>query len=1371
MKTKKTLPPAPRKLALLVAAALAVEPFCFRPAAAVELMSATPITFERNLGQFEPDVLYITRGIRGDIAIRAGEVSVAPANRPAMRLALAGANPRPEVEALEPKRTRSNYYHGASGAPITAVPHFGRVVIKGVYPQVDLAFHGQQNALEYDFHLAPGADPAVIRLDLSTAQESWIDGDGNLRLRIAGGELTQRAPVAYQVVNGQRVDVDARFELRETERGREAGFVTAAYDRSQPLVIDPVLSFSTYLGASGADAGGLMRADAQGNLHVASANAAAGASVLTVTKIDHVTREVMFSTSVGGISQGSLRAMAVGGSGAEAMTYVTGTTTAAGFPVCVTCPTHAGATDAFVMRLDADGQVVNSRLVGGANADEVTGMALDVAGNVYLAGHTSSFNFPITTGAPIGGTDAFVTRLSPNLETLQFSSLIGGSGDETVQAITVDASGNIYLAMKSTSDHFPTPTAANGRSFVAKFDSNAELQWNRYLGASGGDFTALSLDSVQRPVVGGFQYKEEGQRAFVSRLSVSSGSTLQTVVLEGEGDQTVRDVADVGGNLYMVGSNHGTFTAVAVPPPGIGASGATDAFIVRVGASGMDFATVIGGTGNDFANSMAVTPAGDVYVAGTTESANFPTVDPLRGARAGPSDIFVAEIARQFHMHRTSMTLREDQDNVSFRISRSGSLAASATVRWTAVNGTALAGTHFGTAGVTTAPTGIITFPAGIGTVDFYVGELNCCEPEVNLIDDGITEAPKTFTIELSEPSAGFSLGPNSVNTITIIGDEDSLGILDPSVTVVESAGVANITVARQGNSFEVFSVQYTTANGSALAGQHYTARSGTLTWDGGDNTTRTVSVPIIDNAGVNPNRTFSVNFFNPVNATFPAPTTATVTIVDDDDTIALSTTSSTVGEDDGSVTLRVRRTGSLAGPASVVWSTTNGTAVSGTDFGTEGAPVPLGGLLEWESGDATEKELVIPVLGNTHPQPNRTFNVTLTNVAGAKLGTASTVVTIADNDPGFALSATSYTVNENGGNVVVQVNRGGSSTGPASVKWTTGNGTAIAGQDFGTANNAAQRSGTLSWLAGDTAPKTITIPILQDTVGEGMENFIVSLNTPSTGMTLGSPSIAPVFINDDDLATQSEISFSEPKYVVLENSVNAVLTVHRTPVGTGFTVPATVNYATQPGTALATSDYTTRSGTLSWAALDGASKLITIPLVNNTLAEPNETFRVTLSSTSPGVRILTPQASVVIIDDDEKFPPFGAVPDGWEVPVGATAGWHASSDPGAYEGAFTLRSDAIEDNETAQVEVTRTFAAGNITFRVKISSEANFDRLRFFVDDVQRGVWSGTAIPGWQAFTTPITAGTHTVRWSYEKDDSASVGQDAAFIDSVVLP
>lgn len=490
-------------------------------------------------------------------------------------------------------------------------------------------------------------------------------------------------------------------------------------------------------------------------------------------------------------------------------------------------------------------------------------------------------------------------------------------------------------------------------------------------------------------------------------------------------------------------------------------------------------------------------------------------------------------------------------------------------------------------------------------------------------------------------------------------------------------------------------------------------------------------------------------------------------------------TTATTAVTENAAVTLTVTRTGGESA-VSVRWTTSNGTAFAGQSFGTAGDPAQLTGVLSWADGDTTSRTIeiggagaAIPLIDDAIPRQSPAFKVTLSNASpGSDLGAIKSVdVTIADNDAGFVLAAPEYSVNESSGSVSIVVKRLGPTPRLShTIRWTAVNGTAVAGQDFGTRGNATAPSGSLTFASTETS-KTIVIPILQDIASEGPETFTIVLSDPSAGMVVGVPGTATVTITDDDIAAESAISFSQSKYLVMENGGNAVLTLHRAPIGGGFTTSATVSYATAPGTALATSDYMTRSGSVTWSGADASDKTITIPIVDNAVAEPHESFTVTITPTSAGIRIDAPQATVTIVDDDDAFPKYGVVPDAWIVPAAATKGWHASNDPGAYEGAFSLRSDAIEDGETSQIEVTRDFAAGNITFRARVSSEAGFDVLRFFVDGVQKASWSGTTVTGWQMAAIPVTAGSHTLRWSYEKDGSASMGSDAAWIDAVVLP
>ena len=513
-------------------------------------------------------------------------------------------------------------------------------------------------------------------------------------------------------------------------------------------------------------------------------------------------------------------------------------------------------------------------------------------------------------------------------------------------------------------------------------------------------------------------------------------------------------------------------------------------------------------------------------------------------------------------------------------------------------------------------------------------------------------------------------------------------------------------------------------------------------------------------------------------NATIGGSTTSTISIGGVDSTFTSTTTYELavvqfsqneyfVTEGQPSITLTVNRTGPADLAASVNWSITFSDAAAGVDY-----TGPANGVLTWGAGDAAPKSIVIPIVDNALAEQTRTLVVELSAPVNLTLGTPTgTVVRIADNDSGVFLAPSDYRVAESGGSIAVQVMRVGNTTrASVSVHWTAVNGTAEAGKDYGKAGSSVAPSGQLTWSGSDLTPKFITIPILQDAESEGPETFTIVLSSP-VGTTLGWPTVATVTITDDDIPVESRISFSQPKYLVLENAASAVLTVRREAIGGGFTVGASVNYATQPGTALASSDYTTRTGSVSWVGSDATDKTITVPIVNDTVAEPDESFKVALTTPSAGVQIATSEATVVIVDDNEHFPPAGAIPSDWVVPVGADAGWHVSNEPGAFEGVFSLRSDAIGDGQKAQVEVTRNFGAGNVAFRVRVSSEPVFDRLRFFVDGVEKGAWSGTATTGWTLFTTPVTAGTHTLRWSYEKDSAISVGSDAAWIDAVTLP
>ncbi len=1161
-------------------------------------------------------------------------------------------------------------------------------------------------------------------------------------------------------------------------------FVAAAL-AGVPVHAAPVLPFATYLGSTtstDADDGGFMKFDAGGFVHYARVNLRPGdRTVLVVSKLNPATGANSYAMRLDDDAGGQLAGLALGPGGT---TYVAGTTVTDGLYKCTTTACNiVGATgdigghgEAYVLAInEATGNFSQVRYLGGSGAEQATGIAVDTSGNVYVTGTTRSADFPATVGNYHGGTDVFVARYSPDLSTRDMVVLLGGSGDETSSGIAVDPSGNIYVAMNGGIEDFPPDRpGAPVNAYLVKLGPDGAFQHSTFVGASGHTLAAVQLDAAAQPVVVGTraEFNDSSVDAFMARIS-DAGDLLGETPFGGGGFESVRGLTVAGDSIYVVGE---TFSAdfPSIATPTVGASGGSEAFVTRFGPQGLEFSTRFGGSSDEYAQSVGVAPNGDIYLMGSTQSSDFPiSPDATRHSRIGPSDLFLARLSSEFDLSSAAFSIASDETSGFVRITRAGSLAGTATIHWAAMNGTAVAGTHYGTSIV--PPSGTVTFAPGVGSVLLPVGATVSGPNTIRINPLASFSTPRTFSITLSAPTGGPVLGALATSAVTISQGPSGTQLEQAAISVLENAGSVAVRVKRApGSALAPATVNYATANGTALAGTHYTSRTGTLTWGAGDDTVKEVAIPITNNNVANAARTFRFVLSAPTGAPIIGGTTATVTILDEDNTIALATAAQAAAEGNPSVTLQVRRTGSPALPASVQWATENVTAVAGADFGPAGVPAALTGTLAWDAGDLTVRNIVIPLLDDGTPEPVKTFKVNLSGVSGATLGTATTTVTLNDNERGFAFQSPEYSVTEGQPSVVLAVRRLGAATGVAVVNWTTSNGTATAGLDFGAAGNAAQRSGTLAWAIGDTANKSITIPIIDDaTFDEPAETFTVTITTPTAGYSVGNPSVATVTINENDFIPQSAVQFGQPKYLVAENAGTVTLEVVRTDVGGGFGREARVNYATQPGTALAASDYVTKSGSLVWPAGDSTPKQVTVTIVNDTVAEATESFRVTLSAPTAGTALgATAQASVTILDDDEKFPPHGTIPDGFSVPVDATRGWHVAGDAGAYEGVYALKSDEIDDGESAAVQMEGMFAGGNVSFRVRVSSEPNFDALRFYVDGELQTSWSGTAVAGWQMSPTYVLdPGHHVLRWEYAKDASLAVGQDAAYIDALVTP
>ncbi len=453
--------------------------------------------------------------------------------------------------------------------------------------------------------------------------------------------------------------------------------------------------------------------------------------------------------------------------------------------------------------------------------------------------------------------------------------------------------------------------------------------------------------------------------------------------------------------------------------------------------------------------------------------------------------------------------------------------------------------------------------------------------------------------------------------------------------TVGEGAGSVTLTVERVSGTDGAVTVGYATANGTATAGNDYTARSGTLNFVSGQ-LTATIQVPILEDAAVEGNETFTVTLSNATGgATLGTPVTATVTITDNDTaqpgSFRWSAATAGVGEGAGSVTLTVERVSGTDGAATVSYATANGTATAGSDY------TARSGTLNFASGQTTAT-VQVPILEDTAVEGDEAFTATLSNpTGGATLGTPiTTTVMITDNDsvqPGtLRLTAGAVSVGEGGGSVTLTVERVSGTDGAVTVNYATANGTAMAGSDY-TATN-----GTLNFAAGQ-ASRTISVPVLEDSSVEGNETFTLTLSNAAGGATLGAPAAVTVTISDNDSAPPPQpgtLRLTAGSVSVSEGGGSVTLTVQRV---SGTDGAVTVSYATTNGTATAGTDYTATSGTLSFA--DGqASRTISVPVLEDSSVEGNESFTLTLSNATGGAILGSPAAVTVTITDNDTAPP-----------------------------------------------------------------------------------------------------------------------------------
>jgi hypothetical protein len=670
---------------------------------------AIPLHFEANRGQTDSRVKFLSRGPGYTVFLTSTETVLLlskPGGRTggatALRMSLHEGNPDARVVGREELPGAVNDFSGRDRSRWrTGIPTYGRVAYQDVYPGVDLVYYGNQRQLEYDFVVGPGADPGRIALDFAGADRVEVDARGDLVLHTRAGELRQRKPVVYQVVDGRRHGIAGGYTMTGP---RQVRFRVAAYDKSLPLVIDPVLIYSTYLGGSADDFALHVAVDAGGNAYVTGFTVGSldfptvgvldttyngGARDAFVTKLDPSGSTLLYSTYLGGSADDRGQGVALD---AEGNAYIVGSTASSNFP---TTPgafdTIAnGSNDGFVAKLDPTGSMLlYSTYLGGVGATEVgLAVAVDVAGHAYLTGATNSPDFPQTPGtfgrSCSSVADAFVTKLDPSGSTLVYSTCFGTTGVDGLdegRAIAVDTAGNAYLTgytriNQQAGNSFPTTAGAfdttyNGGffdAFVTKVDpSGSALVYSTYLGGSGDDFgNGIAVDAAGNAYVtgsaaafpttpGAFDTTPNGGAdAFVAKLDPAGSMLVYSTHLGGTAVDAAFAIAlDEAANAYVTGgtgSSNFPTTANGFDRSFNGGGGpgiSPDGFVTKLDAAGarLLYSTFLGGSGNDEPSGIALDAAGDVYVAGFTTSTNFPTTPgAFQTTPASALDAFVTKL-------------------------------------------------------------------------------------------------------------------------------------------------------------------------------------------------------------------------------------------------------------------------------------------------------------------------------------------------------------------------------------------------------------------------------------------------------------------------------------------------------------------------------------------------------------------------------------------------------------------------------------------------------------------------------------------------------------------------------------------------------
>jgi hypothetical protein len=986
-----------------------------------------PLHFEANRGQAKPDVRFVARTVTGAILLTADGFVVAGEGAP-VSLSFAARRPGSTMHALEPSPGRVNYYLGRDATRWrTDIPTYGRVRYVDVYPGIDVVVYGNQRRLEYDFVVAPGADPRAIALRVEGAERLTVDADGHLVIMRPGGAIVQQAPVLYQERGRRRELVAGRYVLRGDN---EVAFAVGPYDRTRPLVIDPVIVYSTRIGVG---IGRHIAVDSAGAVYITGENAVPegagyplvnpafqhqpnGFEDIFVTKLSPGGNSLVYSTFIGGFWRDFVNGIGVDGSNNA---YIAGrthndfpTTPGAFQPeasggeepftpfVAKFSPTGALLYSTFLQGTAFDGEPIrgNNCVTGSAN-----GVAVDSAGNAYVTGVTTTTNFPSTPGAYkstpapatncLQGGGAWVTKVAPSGASLVYSTYMDGAG----MAIAVNGSGQAFVTGRLTTAAFTVHSVAAGGATsggaVVKLGASGQPLYGTIIGpvadaiAAGGDGSAyvsgvIGTSPNAEPAgfvpQSGFQtVRPGGVDGFAGRLHPAGTSWTWATYVGGSATDTIAGIAAAADSgAWLVGSSASTNFPTRAPLRA--KTAATEVVAVKISALGaLDFGTFLGdGEGH----GIAVDATRNAYLTGVANS-NFPTTPgAYRTTPSGSGDVFVLKLNETTGdptKPAISITAGAPAREVgpttgTFTVRRTGSTAAALTVRYT-VGGTATPGSDY------SPLSGSVTFPVGSAAATIAVTPVN----------DTVMEAPETVIVKITADAA-YTVGSPGSATLTIESDETvRISATDPTATEAGRT-TGTMTVTRTGSTAAALAVHYTVA-GTATPGSDYVALSGRVVIPAGSATTTVTVTPVDDEVMERP-ETVIVRLAPNATYTIGSPSSASVTI-HSNETVSISATDPTATEA-GPTTGRftVTRTGPTTAALTVRYTVT-GSATQANDYRS------LPGSVTIPTGAPSATITVTPV-NDTLKEGSETVVVRLASNPGYTVGSPrSATVTIADND------------------------------------------------------------------------------------------------------------------------------------------------------------------------------------------------------------------------------------------------------------------------------------------------------------------------------------------------------------------------------------